>query len=161
MRNPCVPSFVLAITLAVSLPCAAEGLAISASSAGSSASSAGSASLRGSSDSIGASSDSSRTRQAAVRDGEYRVAAVGPSPRDPGLLRLALEPVVAAADAEPFRLDLPVRALGAAPIEVGDHVLATQRDYGIEFARARTRLPFFLVLDDAWNADLQTRALTR
>ena len=142
------------------LPAMAESLATSASSAGSSASSAGSASLRGSSDSISGSSGSSRNDRA-VLDGDYRVARVEPVDGKPDMLRLTLDPVAGVEGAQGFRLDLPQRAFGDRPIGIGDQIRAQKRAYGLEFARTDTRKPFFLVLDDAWHRDLQTRVLTR
>lgn len=161
---------------AAALPVHAEGLAISASSAGSSAASAGSASSRGSSNSIQGSSDSSGTPRAAL-EGEYRVARVEPSlDGRPETTRLTLDPIAAGASgpvdsgggasgvaaagtAGGVRLVLPQRAIAARPLAVGDRVLARQRPYGWEFARAETREAFFLVLDDASHRDLQTRVV--
>ena len=141
-------------------PALAESLAASASSAGISASSAGSASLRGSSDSISGTSDSSRNDRA-VADGQYRVAAVETIEGRPGMVRLTMRPAAPGDAAQAFRLDLPQRALGDRPIVAGDLVQARNRPYGVEFARAESAQPFFLVLDDAWDRDLQTRVLTR
>lgn len=151
----------LAILLcAIVVPSHAEGLAISASSAGSSASSAGSASLRGSSDSISSSSNSSRNDRA-VLEGEYRVTRVDKPEGRPDMLRVTMAPLAQGGAVEAFRLDLPQRALGVRPLRVGDTVEARHRPYGIQFARADTREPFFLVVQDDWQQDLQTRVLTR
>ncbi len=147
------------LAAAAALPAAAEGLAISASSAGSSASSAGSASLRGSSDSISASSNSSRNDRA-VLDGDYRVAGVQPVDGKPDHVRLTLSALDGDAAAG-FRLDLPRAALGTRPIAPGDRITTRTRAYGVEFSRGEPREPFFLVLDDTWHRELQTRVLTQ
>jgi hypothetical protein len=147
-----------AILCIASAPCLAESLATSASSAASSASSAGSASLRGSSDSISGSSDSSR-RNGDVAEGDYRVAAVEEIGGRSDMVRLTLEPLASGGDGAGFRLDLPQRALGERPLGPGDTISARHRPYGLEFARADTRAPFFLVLADDWHRDLQTRVL--
>ncbi len=149
---------VLALGLGVALPglAAAESLATSASSAGSSASSAGSASLRGSSDSIRASSGSSSEEQPKVAEGEYRVIAVATAAGQTDLLTLTVEPV--AANGGGFELDVPARAFGGQPLAAGDRIAATQRPYGLEFARTGQG-PFFLVMAEAWQRDLQTHVV--
>lgn len=146
----------------LSLPCLAESLTTSASSAGASASSAGSVSLRGSSDSIKSSSNSSSGKdENKVADGDYRVTEVAALADQPQMLRLTLRPAVGDAQAAAFTLDLPRRALGERPLAAGDVVSARNRPYGLEFARAQGAAePFFLVVADDWERDLQTRVLT-
>jgi hypothetical protein len=39
-------------------------------------------------------------------------------------------------------------------------VSARNRDYGVEFARADNRQPFFLVLEDAWYQELASNPVT-
>lgn len=150
-----LPSLLLLATVSAH----AEGLLTSASSAGSSASSAGSASLRGSSDSIRGSSDSSSRDDHRVTTGEYRVTELAAIQDRADMLRVTVEPVDAGAGASGFSLDLPRRALGAQPLQVGDRISAQHRPYGIEFARVERREPFFLVLADDWGRDLMTRPL--
>lgn len=150
----------LALASTAALPAWADSLTTSASSAGSSASSAGSASLRGSSDSISSSSGSgAKDKTAMVKDGDYRVAAVAPTPAQPHKLRLSLEPQ-GIAQAEPFQLDVPLQALGGAAPAVGEIVQARQRAYGVQFARAAVQEPFFLVLADAWDRQMDSRPVT-
>jgi hypothetical protein len=130
---------------------------VRAESLASSASSAGSASSASVSDSIGDSSDSS-SRDRKVASGEYRVVAVAPSPGRPQTLRLSLEPVEP-GPAQGFVLHLPERALAEQPLAVGDRVRASERPYGIEFARAATREAFFLVLHDDWARDMDSHVV--
>lgn len=140
----------LALALAaLHLPAAAESLASSASSAGS----ASSASI---SDSINRSSDSSSGRRD-VADGDYRVMDVAERPDRPGVVRLTLAPADPVFDAEPFFLDVPQPALQARRVEAGDRIRARNRPYGLEFAHADTREPFFLALKDDWRRDLDPR----
>lgn len=163
MTHPASHTFAaIAAYLVAVAPSFAESFATSASSAATSASSAGSASLRGSSDSLRGSSDSSsgdtRDRKAAVADGDYRVAAIQPIEGRSGMLRLTMQPVSRAANGG-FELDLPARALDKRSIELGEVVTARRHRYGLELARGAPREPFFLVLADAWNRDLETRPL--
>ena len=149
---------------ALALSMLAPAMAGSITAVGSSASSAGSASLKGSSNSIEGSSDglsnsSSKDKTAMVKDGNYRVAAVLPA-QAPGMLRLQLEPQ-GMADAQPFVLNVPAQAFGAQAPVAGDIVQAQRRDYGVQFAHAQTQEPFFLVLADAWNAELNSRPVTQ
>ncbi len=160
MIKPMIPALLLALAWSVSVPASAESLATSASSAGLSASSAGSASLRGSSDSISGSSGGGERKESSVTDGDYRVASIDSIDGKADGLSLTLVPV-AGGDDQGFRLALPQRALGERPLAVGDQVRAQRRPYGLEFARVDTRQPFFLVLADAWQRDLQTRVVGR
>lgn len=150
---------VATLTCLALAPAMAESIAVAGSSAGSSASSAGSASLKGSSGSIdGLSDSSSADKTAAVKDGAYRVAAVQPA-AEAGMLRLQLEPQ--AEGAQPFALIVPAKAFdGHAPV-AGDVVQATRRDYGLQFTRATSPEPFFLVLAEPWMAELDSRPITQ
>jgi hypothetical protein len=134
------------------------------------ASSASSASLEGSSASIGGSSTSieqsskSSAGDAKQAAGPYRIVAVAPAADRPGLMRVALEPDGAAGAAsstprEAIVLVVPVAAYEAGRLQAGERVVASARDYGLEFARADTNEAFFLVVDDAWQRDLRTRPL--
>ncbi|MDA7418344.1 hypothetical protein PGB34_18405 [Xenophilus arseniciresistens] len=148
----------LALAGAFTLPARADSLTASASSAGSSASSAGSAS----SDSISSSSNSSSgaDKTAAIKDGDWRVTAVAPVPDQAGnKLRLSLEPQ-GIAQARPFTLDVPLKALGGQAPAVGDIVQSRQRVYGVQFTRAAAPEPFLLVLADSWDQQLRSRPVT-
>ena len=142
---------------AFAAPALADSIVTAGSSAGSSASSAGSASLKGSSNSIEGSSTSSRgDKTALVHDGTYRVTAVTPDVRA-DTVRLGLVPQ-GMVGAEAFVLNVPVGAFGDQPPTTGELVQAQRRAYGVQFARADQ--PFYLVLADAWNAELDARPLT-
>jgi hypothetical protein len=96
-----------------------------------------------------------------VLDGEYRVSAVDGVDGKPDMLRLTMAPVAPTDGDEGFRLELPQGVLVTRPLIVGDRVDVRHRPYGLQFARADTRQPFFLVVDDDWHRDLQTRVLSR
>ena len=123
-----------------------------------SASSAGSVSSRQLSDSIGQSSDSS-SRDRKVAEGEYKVLAVEDAAGRPDTTRLRLEPVRAEGGTE-FFLYVPKQAIAGQPLRVGDRVLAKQRDYGYEFARAENQQAFLLALRDDWHRELESRPVT-
>ena len=140
-------------------PAFAESLASSASSAGSSASSAGSASSGSVSDSLNNSSTSSKGTNTA--DGDYRVIEVAELSDRPGMLQLTLR--ATAATPHEFTLKLPGRALAPQGIAAGDIVQVRNRDFGLEFARAggdTAPVPFFLVLHDDWQRELQAHPVT-
>ncbi|UXH76919.1 hypothetical protein [Roseateles amylovorans] len=157
MRNtPRFASLLLSASLATSL--AALCLPAGAESIASSASSAGSASSGSVSDSLENSSNSS-SKDKKVAQGEYQVIAAAPAQGRPDTTRLQLrstDPMVAAE----FYLLVPSRAMGGRPLHAGDKVMAAQRDYGFEFARAENREPFFLVLNDDWHRELQSHPVT-
>ncbi len=133
------------------VPALAESIASSASSAGSASSGSVSDSLEGSSNS------SSKDKK--VAQGEYQVIAAAPVAGRPDTTRLQLRSTDAALGAE-FNLLVPSRAMGGRPLQAGDRVMAAQRDYGFEFARAENREPFFLVLHDDWHRELQSHPVT-
>ena len=153
--NPLFRTAIAALALTALAPAFAESI----TAMGSSASSAGSASLKGSSGSIeGISNSSSTDKTAMVQDGAYRVAAVQPAAQA-DMLRLQLEPQ--AQGAQPFALIVPAKAFGAQAPVAGDVVQAQRRDYGVQFTRAQAAEPFFLVLADAWHAELNSRPITQ
>lgn len=140
-------------TAALCIAATLGGLA-SADSGASSASSAGSQSSAALSNSIGASSNSSSPdRQAAA--GEYRITDIVAAPGKPGHVRLEL----LATDRERigFTLDVPQAAFDAQRLARGDRVGVRNRPYGLEFANAQTREPFFLALADDWFGELDPR----
>jgi hypothetical protein len=111
--------------------------------------------------SLQGSSASSQSGSALV-EGEYDVTRVTPVPANPGVLRLHLQRAAARdGDVEraAFTLDLPPAALGERGIAAGEVVSLRHRPYGYEFARARTREPFFLVLADGWMRELEARPI--
>jgi hypothetical protein len=161
-------SHLLIRNAAVVLLGAAAAAMAHAESFASSASSAGSASLGSVSDSITNSSKSS-SRDTKTADGDYRVIDVAELAERPGMLRLTLHAEAASDDSSDFMLTLPRQALGERGIAVGDIVSARNRPYGVEFARSSgaadamaraEREPFFLVLRDDWQRELDPRAVT-
>lgn len=135
-----------------SLALAAAGTA-QATSFASSAAEAGSSASGSVSDSFKASSNSSSGGERRA-EGRYRVTEVAQADTA-GKLRLKL----AREGAAPVELTLPRQALAARAVHVGDEVQATPQAYGIAFAHADTGQAFFLVLEDAWAAELAARAV--
>lgn len=133
-----------ALGAALALPVCADSLASSASSAGSQVSGSVSDSIRGSSNS---SSPDNK-----VAEGEYRIDAMTAVAEKPGFLRLHLQHLT--QPGAELLLDLPEKTATLATLGVGSHVAARQRSYGIEFATAPAREPFFLVLADDWFREL-------
>ncbi|MBE7416485.1 MAG: hypothetical protein HS128_01855 [Ideonella sp.] len=138
-----------------------------AESFASSASSAASQSVGSLSESIQNSSQGS-SRATRTADCDYRVievAEVAEVAGRAGLLRLTLRATAAPDDeAAGFMLTLPRQALGARGVAVGDVIHASNRPYGIEFARAATvgapREPFFLALRDDWRRELDAHPVS-
>ena len=132
-----------------STPAQAESSASSAvSDSASSATSSASNSVEGSSNS------SSGNKKVAA--GEYRViemAAATDKPQ-PGLQRVLLRKD---SDGSEVRLLLPLAAAERGQLAAGRKVLVNDRPYGYEFAAADTKQAFFLVLEDAWQRELQAR----
>ncbi|MGM9489877.1 hypothetical protein [Ideonella sp. YS5] len=132
--------------------------ALAASSAASSASDSLSTSVGSVSNSFRGSSESS-DRPARTADGDYRVTEVAAADDvQPGMLKLTLAP--AAGEGEAFALVLPQKAVDAGGVAVGEVVRAQNRPYGVEFANAGTRQPFFLVLQDDWYRELASNPVT-
>jgi hypothetical protein len=140
----------LALAALASQPAWAESSASSAvSDSASSATSSASNSIEGSSNS------SSGNKKVAA--GEYRViemAAATDKPQQPGLQRVLLRKD---SDGSEVRLLLPLAAAERGQLAAGRKVLVNERPYGYEFAAADTRQAFFLVLEDAWQRELQAR----
>ena len=138
-----------ALAAFVQLPAHAEILASSASSAGSASSGSASDSIQGSS--------KSSTAPAKVAAGDYRIDQVNPAPDRPGMVRVALQPVTNDGADGAFVLVLPQLTFDQQGLARGDKVSASERPYGLEFARADTRTAFFLVLADDWKRELDPR----
>lgn len=156
----------LAAALALCLS-AAPALADSTSSA----SSAASTSVGSSSASIEKSSTSSSTKER-VAQGQYTIVEMMALAQQPDMLRLRLQPVAAVPGqdnapaptqaAGEFFLQLPRQAAERGQLAVGTIVAAEQRPYGLAFAAvhaAGDASPFFLVLDDDWFRELESRPL--
>jgi hypothetical protein len=152
--------FATALALCVG---AAPALADSTSSA----SSASFTSLGSSSVSIGKSSDSSNSSSRdKVAQGQYTVMEVAELADQPAMLRLRLQPQLADATADAaavgraFDLVLPRQAAELGQLAVGQTIAAEHRPYGLAFAAVAgtgKASPFFLVLDDDWYRELQSR----
>jgi hypothetical protein len=139
----------VALAAFVLLPAHADILASSASSAGSASSGSASDSIQGSSKSSSA--------PAKVATGDYRIEHVNPAPDRPGMVRVALQPVANDNADGAFVLVLPQLTFDQQGLVRGDKVSASERPYGLEFARADTRTAFFLVLADDWKRELDPR----
>jgi hypothetical protein len=133
------------------------GLAIAAhADSTSSASSAGSASSGSVSDSLQGSSHSS-TGGDRRADGNYQIIDIDQTPGRAGSTRIAMQ---AGDPQQRIVLDLPEAVFAKQRLARGDFVHAQNRSYGIEFARADNRQPFFLVLEDAVYKELAARKVT-
>jgi hypothetical protein len=151
------PSLPLALTLWLSL---AAPLALAGPS---SASSAASNSLTASSGSVSTSSEASSdssTGEKRTTAGDYRVAEVTETAARPGLLRLRLQALETQRAGYEFFLYVPQQTALGHGVAGGQVLTARARPYGLEFARAQDGTPFFLLLDDDWQRELSTRALT-
>lgn len=145
----------LALLLALAAPLALAG----PSSASSAASNSLTTSSGSASTSSEASSDSS-TSDDKTAAGDYRVAEVTETAARPGLLRLRLQALDAQRRGYEFFLYVPPQTAQAHGVERGRVLTARERPYGLEFALAEARAPFFLLLDDDWQHELATRPLT-
>lgn len=136
---------------AATLPALAGGLSASSAAGGSSASSAGSASLE--------TSSNSSSRATGVAEGPYQVIDVAAVPERAGTLRMTLRALAdgGAAERSEMVLYLPQQAYDQGRLSTGHTVTARHRPYGLEFARADTREPFFLVVNDEWMRELPSR----
>ena len=147
--------------LAPSLAAAALALALAPAGATVSASSAVSDSVdvsaRAISHSLKRSSDSSSGRP--VAQGDYRVTQVAQVA--PEVQEVTLQAVAGTGARGELVLHMPDRAVQAGGVAVGEVVLARQRPYGYELARADTRAAFFLLLDDPWYRELQSVVVRR
>lgn len=127
----------------------------------SSASSASSTSIGSSSTSLEKSSNSSSKGKDAVAQGQYTVVDMVAVADKPNVLRLRLTPADAANNGtNDFVLLLPREAAERAQLAAGQVISAEHRAYGLAFAAsdaAGNTTPFFLVLDDAWYRELESR----
>ena len=125
----------------------------------SSTSSAPPTSVGSSSASIEKSSNSLSTKDK-VAQGQYTVVEMTALVQQPDMLRLRLQAVAHGLKAvEDFFLLLPRQAAQRGQLAVGQVVSAEHRPYGLAFAASNTAIPFFLVLDDSWFGELESRPL--
>jgi len=131
------------------------GPALAASSASSASSEGSSASVGSLSTSVEGSSKSSKGDKVAT--GDYRILDVTVADNQPGHLRVALQGL---AGQDGFVLVLPEQAALQGRLAPGGVITAKARDYGLEFASAKTRQAFFLAVDESWRQDMRTRPVT-
>ena len=132
--------------------------AVPAQADSSSATSAASTSVGSSSTSIQKSSDSSSTKDK-VAQGQYRVIDMAQIAQQPDMVRVRLQALTPGPTQE-FFLILPRLAAERGQLAAGQVVDVQQRPYGLAFATATTpgnSSPFFLVLDDDWHRELESR----
>ncbi len=159
MTSPTHRLLVCCIALFAGSAALAPGAAASTQSA-SSASSAASESVGSVSTSIEKSSASSSPGKK-VAAGDYRIIHMAESAERPGMWRLNLQAVAGGGGQGEFFLYLPRAVIDKTPaLAEGVVVTARERPYGLELSQGERREAFFLVLDDEWQRDLQTRALT-
>jgi hypothetical protein len=137
---------------AAALPAQASGSASSASSEG------GSASVGSSSTSIEKSSNSSSSKADMGAVGDYKIIEVAEAPARAGTVRLKLQPLAGAKEGE-FFLYMPQDAYAQSHLAAGHVITARQHNYGLEFMRAQSQDTFFLVLNDEWYRELQTKVV--
>ena len=128
----------------------------------SSASSAASTSVGSASTSLETSSASS-SGKGQVAQGTYTVVDVAAVTGLPDLMRVRLQAATPGLTPE-FALLLPSQTLEHAHLATGQTIRVKHRPYGLAFAVVATHgatpghaQAFFLVLDDAWHRELQSR----
>jgi hypothetical protein len=105
------------------------------------------------------SSDSS-SKGKPVAAGDYKVIEVAQAPTRPGTVRLTLQALADNSAEGEYYLYLPQEAATQGGVAAGQVVTARARSYGLEFAQASTKEAFFLVLNDDWYRELQTKVVT-
>jgi hypothetical protein len=152
MNKPFARALGTSLVCLLSTSAMAESFASSASSAGSKVSGSLSDSLTGSSNS------SSGDKK--VAEGTYRIEQVAEVAGKPDHLRLHLRATATAGAAGAVTLDLPRQAIESQRLAVQAVIELRQRPYGMEVAAAATKTAFFLLLNDDWQTDLNSRAVT-
>lgn len=144
------------LVTALALAAAFAGPAAATSSAVVSASDSLSTSVDSLSRSIKKSSDSSS--RTVVGQGDYQV--IHMAQAEAGSQEVTLQAVPGTGASGEFTLRMPDKAVHQGGLVVGQRVSARERPYGLEFARADTRIAFFLLLEDTWYRELQSVAVT-
>lgn len=130
----------------------------------SSASSAASTSIGSSSTSVEKSSNSSSTKDK-VAQGPYTIVEMASLADQPDTLRVRLQGVTRTPSnglTNEFIVLLPRPAAERGDLAVGRVIAAEHRPYGIALATVTATgisAPFFLVLDDSWFGELESRPL--
>ncbi|MBL0086807.1 MAG: hypothetical protein IPP87_19145 [Ideonella sp.] len=120
-------------------------------------------SLGTSSASFGHSSDaSSHHRRHGFRhaQGDYKVIDLAAAEGRPGMARLTLQATTDRGEDTEFYLYLPQPVVERQRLAQGQLVQAQPRPYGVAFAQGEPRQPFFLVIDDALQRELQTQPVS-
>ena len=92
-----------------------------------------------------------------IAEGDYKVVAVAQA-EQAGKTQLTLVPVAAANNTEHlFVAQADVKRAG---VEAGQIVHAQKQAYGLAFARADNKQPFALLLDQAWQSDVQPKVVS-
>ena len=135
----------------------------------SSASSAASTSVGSSSTSLETSSASS-SGKGQVAQGNYTVVDIAAVAGAPEMMRVRLQADAANPTSgltTEFALLIPRQTLERAHLAMGQTVHAEHKPYGLAFATVAAQgtstanaQPFFLVLDDAWHRELESRPVT-
>lgn len=94
-----------------------------------------------------------------IAEGDYKVVAVAQA-NQPGKTQLTLVPLAAANATEPFNLFVAQADVKRAGVETGQIVHAQKQAYGLAFARADNQQPFALLLDQAWQSDVQPKVVS-
>lgn len=124
----------------------------------SSASSASSTSIGSSSASSEKSSNSSSTKDR-VAQGQYTIVEMTELAEQTDMVRLRMQAVAGAAEVV---LLLPRAATDRVQLAAGDRVSAEHRTYGLALATVDATtgtVPFFLILDDDWFRELESRPI--
>lgn len=124
----------------------------------SSASSASSTSIGSSSASSEKSSNSSSTKDR-VAQGQYTVVEIAEVAEQADMVRLRMQPVGGTAEVV---LLLPRAATDRVQLGTGHIVSAEHRPYGLALATVdatTATVPFFLILDDDWFRELESRPI--
>lgn len=144
-----IPAAALTLSL-VALPAWADST--------SSASSASSTSIGSSSASSEKSSNSSSTKDR-VAQGQYTIVEMTELAEQTDMVRLRMQAVAGTAE---VLLLLPRAATERAQLAAGDRVSAEHRPYGLALATVDATtgtVPFFLILDDDWFRELESRPI--
>lgn len=105
-------------------------------------------------------SSNSSSKATPLAAGDYRIVDVALADDQPGQVRLHLQALADATEQGELYLTLPQTAFDKSQLAQGGVITAQTRSYGVEFAAATTREPFFLVVHDTWMRDLQTLPVT-
>lgn len=129
------------------------------SSAASSVSNSASSTASSASNSIEGSSKSSSGKDQ-VAAGDYKVIEMAALPTQENVMRVRLQAVAEGSKTAEVVLLLPRAAAAKGEVAEGQVLRVAHKDYGLAIANAtkqQQQQPFFLVLDDAWFRELQSR----